>query len=106
MATVPVGIRLSRETWARHSAAAQTLGVPLSVYLRQRLDEQERTAAALADLQAALERKAAAPPKSDEPALSSGLLVEMLLLLRQLAGPQRAGVAQKEVERRGLEAWK
>jgi hypothetical protein len=106
MASVPVGIRLSREVWARHSAAAQGLGLPLSVYLRQRLDAQDGTAAALAELQATLNGRAAAPAASNEPNISPGLLVELLLLLRQIAGPQRVGLAHKEVERRGLDVWK
>src|SRR6266540_3165762 len=42
MATVTVGLRLRSEAWARHSGAAQSLGVPLSTYLRQRLDDQDR----------------------------------------------------------------
>jgi hypothetical protein len=99
MATVAVGIRLEREVWERHSAAAQSLGLPLSVYLRQRLDEQDRSEAALAEIRASIERGVAAT------AASRGLLVELLLMLRQLAGPQRAGLAQKEVERQGLELW-
>jgi len=104
--SVPVGIRLPREVWVRHSAAAQALGLPLSVYLRQRLDKEDGTAVALAELQAALERQAAASPTRDEPRVSHGLLVELLLLLRQVAGPQRADLAQREVERRGLPVWR
>jgi hypothetical protein len=106
VASVPVGIRLSTEVWTRHSAAAQALGVPLSVYLRERLDVQDSAATALAELQATLERRAIAPAASNEPAASPGVLVEVLLLLRQIAGPQRVGLAQKEVERRGLDLWK
>lgn len=106
VASVPVGIRLPREVWARHSAAAQELGLPLSVYLRRRLDREDSTAVALAELQAALERQAAAPPERGEAPASKGLFVELLLLLRQVAGPQRAGLAQREVERRGLPVWK
>jgi hypothetical protein len=105
VASVPVGIRLSREAWARHSSAAQALGLPLSVYLRQRLDEKDSTAAALAALQLTLERRVA-PPPGNEPSISLGILVELLLILRQLAGPQRTGLAHKEVERLGLEVWK
>jgi hypothetical protein len=99
MATVAVGIRMEREVWERHSAAAQSLGIPLSVYLRRRLDEQDRATAALAEIQASLERSAAAATAN------RGLLVEMLLVLRQLAGPQRSVIAQREVERQGLELW-
>jgi hypothetical protein len=106
VATVPVGMRLARETWERHSAAAQLLGLPLGVYLRQRLEEQDRTATALAELRDSLERGVVAARSSAEPAGTRGLLVEMLLILRQLAGPQRAGIAHKEAERLGLQVWK
>jgi hypothetical protein len=99
-----VGIRLEREVWERHSAAAQSLGVPLSVYLRRRLDEQDRTAVALAEIQASLARNAAGGPGANKPT-ESGLLVEIVLILRQIAGPQKAVIAQKEVERQGLAVW-
>lgn len=36
------------------------------------------------------------------PAILKGTLVEILLLLRSIAGPQRSGIARKEVERQGL----
>jgi len=107
MATVPVGFRLGREAWERHSAAAQALGVPLGAYLRRRLDEQERLAEELGALRAALERRACHQPTSDGlPAFAPGVLVELLLLLRTIANPQKVAMAQKEVERRGLETWK
>jgi hypothetical protein len=103
MATVAVGMRLEREVWERHSAAAQSLGLPLSVYLRRRLDDQDRTATALAEIQASFARIASAV--ADKPAAPPGLLLELLLILRQIAGPQKAVIAQKEVERQGLEVW-
>jgi hypothetical protein len=106
MTTVLVGLRLCNEAWTRHAAAAQVLGLPLSTYIRQRLDEQDRTAAAVAELRGALERRAATEASKGEPALSPGVVVEVLLLLRVLAGPERATYVQKEVERRGLEVWR
>ncbi len=96
---MPVGVRLSREAWARHSAAAQALGLPLSVYLRQRLDEKDSTAGALAAVELTLERRLA----SAESTL--GILVELLLLLRGIAGPQRSAMVSKEVERQRLKSW-
>ncbi len=100
VASVPVGIRLSREAWARHSAAAQALGLPLSVYLRERLDEKDSTAGALAAVQLTLERRLASAEST------VGILVELLLLLRGIVGPQRSAMVYKEVERQGLEPWK
>ncbi len=107
MTSVAVGLRLPREAWARYSAAAQGLGIPLGTYLRQRLDEKDRLDEQLAALRAELEpRMASAAPAGGSPTFAAGLLVEVLLMLRMVAGPQNANVARKEVERRGLETWR
>jgi len=103
MATVAVGIRFEREVWARHSAAAQARGIPLGTYLRQLLDEHEQVAIALGELRASLERRVGDKEENSGPPASQAAILEMLIILRQLAGPQRAGVAQAEVERQGLE---
>lgn len=70
-------------------------------------DEQSQTSALLA----ALRRCSQAEPGIGQrnalaPECSPGTLVEILLLLRLLAGPQKAALAQAEVHRRGLETWK
>ena len=104
MAKVAVGIRLEREVWERHSAAAHALGLPLGVYLRRRLDEHDQATSVLADLKSLAERSVTAAERQSESPM--GLFIEVLLILRQLAGPQRALMAQKEVERRGLESWR
>ena len=101
MATVAVGIRFEREVWARHSAAAQVRGLPLGAYLRQLIDEHERVAAALDELRASVERGVG---EKRERELNAAVL-EMLLLLRAIAGPQKSAVMFKEVERQGLEPW-
>ena len=103
MSTVAVGMRLRCEVWERYSAAAQRLGVPLSAYLRQRLDDQDRWAEEFAALRVELEHKAATSKPGSVPSFTSGVLVEMLLLLRMMAGPQRSDLAQREVERRKME---
>ena len=104
MTTVAVGLRLSREAWERHSAAAERLGIPLSTYLRQRIDEQDRLADEVAALRAELERRA--PANGSNGTIPPGVAIEQLLLLRILAGPQKANVVHKEVERCGLETWR
>jgi hypothetical protein len=106
MTTVAVGLRLSRESWERHSAAAERLGVPLSTYLRQQLDEQDHLADEVAALRAELERRTPGPATGGNGTIPPGVAIEQLLLLRTLAGPQKANVVQKEVERRGLETWR
>lgn len=104
---VPVPIRLSRPVWERYSAEATALGKGLSTHLRERLEQQEQIASELAALRRALERATSHSERAgtDSTPVSPGALAEILLLLRSLVGPQKAAVAQKEVERRGLETW-
>jgi len=108
MRSPTVGFRLSNEAWARYSAEAQAQGVSLGSHLRRRLEQQDQLESELAALRRAVERSVAGPATANggTPSLSPGALVEMLLLLRSLVGPQKAAVAQKEVERRGLETWR
>ncbi len=114
MKSTMVGFRLNREVCTRYQAAAEARGVSLATYLRDRLEQQDRfqehqrhLERTLAALHRAVEQSASARPSA--PAQSQGMapavLLEMLLLLRSLAGPQAATVAQKEVERRGLKTW-
>lgn len=107
MSSTHVSVRLSSDAWNRYSAEAQARGVALGTYLRQRLEEQDRVVAELA-IRAAAEQGASSrePTALSASATDSGTLVELLLLLRSLAGPQRSAVAQKEVERRGLSSWR
>jgi hypothetical protein len=108
METATAAVRLRSDVWTRYSAEAQALGVSMGTYLRRRLEEQDRLAAEFAALRAAVERSepARALVAPDLPAILVGAIVEVLLLLRSLVGPQKAAVAQKEVERRGLEMWR
>jgi hypothetical protein len=105
--SVPIPIRLDPEVWERYSAEASALDMGLSTYLRQRLQKSDELLGELAALRRAVERATAtvAAPAPAAPAVSPGTLIEILLLLRSLVGPQKATVAQKEVERRGYESW-
>jgi hypothetical protein len=107
MASTTVGVRLKKDVWARYSAEAQTRGVSLGTFLRRRLEDDAQLGAEIAALRRAVERATnpSAPAPSATPPITPGALVEILLLLRQLVGPQKVAVAQKEVERRGLETW-
>jgi hypothetical protein len=107
MSSTHVSVRLSSDVWTRYSAEAQARGVALGTYLRQRLEQQDRLVAELA-IRAAAEQSASSrePLESTGSTADSGTLVEVLLILRSLAGPQKSAVAQKEVERRGLSPWR
>ncbi len=102
-----VSVRLTRDAWTRYSIEAQRRRVALGTHLRQRLEEQDRLIAELA-LRALAEQSASSPPPptATSPASDSGTLVEVLILLRTIAGPQKSAIAQKEVERLGLSSWR
>jgi hypothetical protein len=107
MSSIHVTVRLSRDSWTRYSAEARARGSALGTHLRHRLEEQDRLIAELA-IRAASEQAATAAEQPKEPASTneSGTMVEMLLILRSLAGPRTSAIAQAEVERRGMDAWK
>jgi len=108
MTNTQVTLRLAPDAWAHLSARAQEYCIPLSTYLRRRLEEEDHIDAELGVLREVVERCARTPASGGQPGPSApaGLLVELLLLLRALAGPQRAAMAQAEVGRRGLEVWR
>ena len=109
MESTQVHLRLGNDVWARYSTQAQAHGVALGTHLRRRLEQPDQFLdGELAALRRLLEHAvaASAPACGEALPLPPGTLVEVLLLLRSLAGPQRAAVAQKEVERRGLETWR
>ncbi len=101
MGSNQVTIRLSDEAWAHYSGQAETRGIALSTFLRQRLEHQDE----FLDSELALRARPTAAPEPPHPPPPSGELVEILLMMRQLVGPQKAGIAHAEVERLGLESW-
>jgi hypothetical protein len=106
MSSTKVNVRLSTDAWKRYSAEAQARRVALATYLRQRLEHEDRLIAELA-IRAATEEDAATrhPPAAYGSSTDSGTLVEVLLLLRSIAGPQKSAMVHKEVERLGLSSW-
>jgi hypothetical protein len=107
MSSIHVTVRLNRDAWTRYSKEAQARGFALGTHLRHRLEEQDRLVGELA-LRAVTEQDSVAreQPSKEPSAGEPGTLVEVLLLLRSLAGPQKSAMVQKEVERRGLASWK
>jgi hypothetical protein len=107
MASVHVTVRLDHGTWKRYSAQAEARGVALGTYLRRRLELQDRALAAELDRPA---RGGESPESAKEspmpPPVVAGTLVELLYLLRTIAGPQKSAMVTSEVTRRGLESWK
>ena len=107
MSSTKVTLYLSNDAWVRYSVEAQSRRVALAAYLRQRLEQQDRLITQLT-LQAVAEQGALSPahPSTAVGPPDSGTLVEVLLLLRSIAGPQKSAIVHKEVERCGLQSWK
>lgn len=107
MESTPVSFRLENQLWARYSAAAQAEGVSLATHLRTRLERKDRLECELGSLRHLIEQAMSTTKQGfGKPLITPGALLEVLLLLRTLVGPQKAAIAQKEVERRGLEVWR
>jgi len=98
-----VTIRLSDEAWARYSAQAETRGLALSTFLRQRLERQDE----YLDSQLSLCARPAAAQQAAPvaPTVPASVHLEMLLVLRQIASPQKVDIARGELRRLGLESF-
>ena len=108
--SVVLQVRLSESRWERYSAEASAAGVPLSTYIRQRLEREDGIADQIAELRCVVEHGAEARrSETCEPApaaVDRAVSLESLLLLRQLATPQKTSIAQGELERRGITPWR
>jgi hypothetical protein len=102
MASFHISVRLSHDAWKRYSAQAEVRDLPLGTYLRRRLELQDQALATELDLRA----RPTTPPEPESGTTSlaaiSGTLVEIIYLLRSVAGPQRSAMTRKEIERQGL----
>ena len=108
--SVILQLRLDATAHARYSREAASARKPLATYLRELLERRNALEDRLATIEHALEELAAAattrqaqPAKT--PASDQAVILEMLIVLRQLAGPQKADLAQKELKRRGIAPW-
>ncbi|MFL0419560.1 hypothetical protein [Sphingomonas sp. 179-A 4D3 NHS] len=111
-------VRLTDAQTLIYTAQAEQRGVPLSTYLRERLERADRADEELSSIRASLmelgdavdelrrERPADghASPAPSQPA-DDAMAIETLLLLRGLAGPQKQQMVKAEVERQGLTPW-
>jgi hypothetical protein len=115
----PTSIRLPPDVHAEISRVAAAKGITLGEELRQRvtsfspiseaIDGLRHDLAAYQATQRASAHKAKATPQPDlfnASGADPGMLLEILLLLRDIGGPQRLRAAQAEVERQGLKVWK
>lgn len=108
-----VRVRLTERQARVYEAEAERQGIAVSTYLRDRLEQEDRTLEELAEIRASIADMAdmlaqeRSQPEGIDSAPSGGLpagnQLEMLLLLRSMAGPQTTNMISEEVKRRGLE---
>ncbi len=93
---------------------AEAAGKPLGTYLRERLEGEGDTRGELAALRRAVDADLGAIRDAVEgmqdrgaeaPQHDWGLLLEIALLLRAIAGPDRMKVVQSELRRLGFDIW-
>lgn len=106
-----IPLRLTLEKRELYEAQAAAAELPLSTFLRNRLERDDLLLDEVQMLRRAMERLADRAPGA--PGTASGtahgadmtaVWLEMLLTLRQLGGA-KSGLAQKELERQGFELW-
>lgn len=103
-----IPLRLRRDKRELYESQALAAELPLSTYLRQRLEKEDAVLDELQMLRRAVERVAeratnapnAAPGGFDQ----TSVLLEILLTMRQM-GSGKSEVAQRELERQGIKIW-
>lgn len=109
----PITLRLSVEQKALLEDEAARQGKRLSTYVRELLESENDLQGALAALRReiaslhhVIEDLADTGPRSDQSGPGSNAVqIETLLLLRAIAGPERAKVVWGELRRIGYEPW-
>lgn len=109
----PINIRLSIASEAAYEAEARSRNLPLRTYLRQKLEKGDDITEEISRLRIAIEQISLSSQQSNGTSgesLASGgqnlsILLEILLLLRQIAQPHRVQLAQQELRRLGFEIW-
>ena len=104
-----IPLRLSVEKRELYEAQAMAAELPLSTFLRDRLEREDVLLEEVQMLRRAVERLADRAPGAEKSPAGGGdmtaVLLEMLLTLRQLGGA-KSGLAQKELERQGITLWR
>lgn len=105
----PIPLRLSVEKKAFYEIQAAAAEKHLSTYLRERLESEDAVLDELSMLRRAVER--ITDRQTNEPQGGgslpevTGMLLEMLLTLRQIAG-SKSNMAQSEIKRQGYDVWR
>lgn len=100
----PINVRLSVEKQLMYEAEAEARGIGIGTYLRGRLEDEDAILEELSSLRRAFERVAGANGSSNY-GRQETVMLEMLLLLRQIAQGEKTQRAQQELKRLGLKIW-
>jgi hypothetical protein len=117
MRTTVVRIRLNAATYLKYEKAARLNQMPLSTFIRAKLEEAENTISEISALKSAIcdlrlngiESDTAKKPASDweteAKAVSDAVLTEIVLLLRGLVRPEHVNMVHAELRRLDLNVF-
>ena len=112
--TTPVQVRLSLEKRLQYEDEAAQRGLPLSTYLRKRLEDGDRINESLAalrimmvegfsNIESALKNGQHSQVSGKD--FDYGMMVETVLSLRKILKPLDMNMIHKELKRQGLNVW-
>jgi len=98
--TNPINIRLSAEKRFLYETEAAHRGQSLGVYLRERLEKSESSSHELQNIHNLLKNLTSSSSSHDQ-----GILLEILLILRYIASPEKLNLVRKDLKRLNVPVW-